>query len=277
MVEISNDGVTAKINELNAQLYSLARGKTEVMWPGGAPSEDPRRANLPRGSWPNSSLIVLPIFGPAINNTIYVRGKPYSMGQHGLSRALPWTVSSSTSSSATFAQEYSAGTKVVVKDVNSAFPNSFSTRVTYSIDSKGGLVFDLGVQNKSELPMPFAAGFLPAFARKPDDKVEVNLQGIDSVYLDDMSRSTHSNMRVLERINLVTYTTRAYDLRFSHTFGNTALWAQENWLVAIAPVTAPPLSDRKDLIGRPGYMSIRKGEVARFRASISLILREDHA
>jgi galactose mutarotase-like enzyme len=102
-IKLKKSDITAKINPENWQLYSLKRGNKEVMWKGGAPKQE-----KPDKGWQNSEIIAFPIFGPAVDGVIVYKGKEYPMGQHGLSRRLPWNEVKRTDESIIFTQHYTA-------------------------------------------------------------------------------------------------------------------------------------------------------------------------
>ena len=108
---ISNGGTYAELNTENGQLFSLMRGRVEVMWPGGAPAE--RR---PAAGWQNSEIVMFPIVGAAPEDRFLVGSLGSFMNQHGLSRYMEWKDISSRSDRIEMKQVYRAGDVVKGKE-----------------------------------------------------------------------------------------------------------------------------------------------------------------
>jgi D-hexose-6-phosphate mutarotase len=258
-IKLKKSDVTAKINPENGQLYSLKRSedeKKQVMWPGGAPEKEKHM-----DGWPNSEIIAFPIFGPTGGKITY-NGEEYPMGQHGLSRRLPWSQVKKTEYSITFIQHYIANE---IAPDGSKFPVSFDIEKTYEIAKDGRLIFSVTVTNEGEERLSYALGWHPAFQGSGIVKYQGSEYETREIYSED------KNVRKLIGVNSVVFENDSYILTLESNFHNTVLWVPQGNLIAIEPVSAMPIENTKntDLLRADGY----RGIDPHHSASYKVILR----
>ncbi len=272
-IKISRHGTTAEINTLNAQLFSLMRTGTEVMWNGGAPM-----GYGATSGWPNSEIVMFPIVGRAPNDSITINGKPFPMEKHGISRDMPWKIYEH-SGVVMMVQIYEAGKEVqsTKSEHISVFPRSFKLTKSYEI-IETGLVFKIKVENASAHTMPYSIGWHPAFralenstikcfGKDPLESTEMQLETI---------RGNKGNVAVIEGCNIISYKTPEFRVYFSHNFGNTQIWDKGEGLVCIEPITAVSLSrsaqtESPDLLLRKDFKDLGAGQVDSFTAQICIL------
>ncbi len=274
LLKISRGGMAAQVNLDNGQLCGLSSSGQEVMWRGGAPGIE-----VPDGTWRKSSLVACPIFGSAKDDTVFIDGKPYPMGKHGLSRVLPWKLERRTEDMVAIAQEYTANKEIEVRGVKSRFPISYRVVANYTIDDYDGaevLRVELSVQNKSAEDMPFALGFHPAFAPSPDSIiVTIGGKGMTTILPTAVERTETMG---LPGTGIVNYYTPEFCVTMTHNFGNTWLWKPlSNAPLCIEPITACPLdkeAPQKELAQYPGYRVLHGGESITFEADLRVLVRK---
>src|SRR3989344_6691304 len=108
LLELGHVELTARLNRLNRQFCSLAKGR-EYMWGGGKP--DALKTPEERTGWPNSEITIFPIVGAAKDGEIVVDGVRHPMGQHGIARHLDWSIQEATPASVRLVQRHSSGDK----------------------------------------------------------------------------------------------------------------------------------------------------------------------
>ncbi|QQG40031.1 MAG: hypothetical protein HYS81_01310 [Candidatus Aenigmatarchaeota archaeon] len=275
-IRLEKGDLAAEINELNAQLYSLARrnadGKpVEFMWGGGSP--DPTAEE--RTGWQNSEVLMGPTVGPSRDDAITIGGTRYPMQQHGLLRDLDWIPDTDDTGDdyAIFAAHYDAGTPVPSRknpNVHSIFPFSFAATKKYALRS-GELSMKLQITNTSREPMPYAAGWHPAFRTSGRDLQETIDAGTGPWTLLNTRRKTAANGCIkFPGSNSALYKGVDRTVEISSDFGNTMVWAPEGQKqVCIEPVTALSSSEHDgELSERPGYILLEAGRAVTYRAEI---------
>jgi galactose mutarotase-like enzyme len=156
MLVLHHGALTAAINPRNQQLVSLQKNGVEYMHGGGKPENerDP--------GWPNSEIIMFPIVGPALDGKIHTPKGTIPMGQHGIVRYLPFTLTHATQNEATYTLHYAANDAVPTPKGETPWPYSFSIEKKYTL-TDNGLEFLARVTNESGEPMPYMFGWHPAF------------------------------------------------------------------------------------------------------------------
>ena len=239
VVELSRGGTVAKINMLNSQLFGLARKGTDVMWKGGAPE-----GQRPSEGWQNSEIVMFPIVGAAYDGAVRIGGSSYPVAQHGMARDLPWNVQNLTDDTLVVSQAYEAMTAVRNGKRASVFPRSYTLVKTYSIDERGALTFRLEVQNRSEEPLPFAAGWHPAFNITPHSGIKNDKQEV--VLVDEVAAVDKNAVVFQESHRLSLMLNDGVVVILTHNFGRAQAWSTGPY-VALEPITATSLS--KDFTG----------------------------
>jgi galactose mutarotase-like enzyme len=144
-IKISNDKLTASINTMGAELFSLQDSKgREYMWEGNPEF------------WGKHSPVLFPIVGTLKNNSYSYKGINYTMSRHGFARDNKFTVVEKNDNSVTFGLKANGDTLKV-------YPFDFELHITYKINS-AELSVSYAIINHGEQVMPFSIGAHPAFA-----------------------------------------------------------------------------------------------------------------
>lgn len=138
MVTIKNEYITAKINELGAELKSLVFGETEYIWEG--------RSEV----WAGSCPLLFPICSGLKEDKYTFNGKEYTLQKHGYARFKTFEVESMTDSSVVFLHKSDIDTK-------QSFPFDYELRVIYTLAEKT-LKIDYAVKNLTDGTMYFSIG-----------------------------------------------------------------------------------------------------------------------
>jgi len=142
---ISNSNLTAQINSLGAELFSLKNSKNkEYIWEGNP------------AFWGKHSPILFPIVGTLKNNSYHYNGIEYNLSRHGFAREMEFELIEKTENSVTFSLISSEETRKV-------YPFDFELQIIYSLD-KSSLNIEYKVINKGKSQMPFSIGAHPAFS-----------------------------------------------------------------------------------------------------------------
>jgi galactose mutarotase-like enzyme len=267
LIQLSFEGISAVVNNENAQLVSLQRDKVEYMHGGGLPEE--QKSAEDKKGWQNSEIVMFPIVGPAKENKIIIHGGEYPLGQHGIARHLPWSIMSQNAQGITFLQEYDANEPV--QHGKMAFPmawsHAYSMEKTYRLE-KEKFVAEFSIQNRSSTPMPFMLGWHPAF-RMSDKKESVTITANDqTITLDQvLEASMKSALFVTGKEIMYTDDEKSFTVRSD--MGKFMLWSPaDTLLLCIEPVT--DFLDKSGLTGIPGHFSILPEHEAKFYVEIEL-------
>lgn len=145
LVTIASDGLTAAINPLGAELWSIkdAAGR-ELMT-----DADPRW-------WTGHAPLLFPFVGRSRNDVYRLDGHDYPMPQHGFARHMTFTQVEHLPESVVFRLEPDAATRAV-------YPFHFRLDMQFAV-AGGTLMMTATVMNRGEADMPFSFGYHPAFA-----------------------------------------------------------------------------------------------------------------
>ncbi|WP_396228207.1 aldose 1-epimerase family protein [Flavobacterium sp.] len=142
---ISNSNLTAEINHLGAELFSLKnKENTEYIWEGNP------------YFWGKHSPILFPIVGTLKNNSYHYNGIEYHLSRHGFAREMEFNIIDKSSNSVTFSL-------ISNDETRNVYPFDFELHVIYTLD-ENSLNIEYIVLNKCKLQMPFSIGAHPAFA-----------------------------------------------------------------------------------------------------------------
>jgi galactose mutarotase-like enzyme len=145
LVTISNGALTARINPLGAELWSLADAQgREYMT-----DADPR-------FWTGHAPLLFPIVGALRNGSYRLDGREYALPKHGFARTSRFAVAEARADHARFRLEDSEATRA-------AWPFAFVLEAEFALEG-ATLAMAVTVHNAGERPMPFSFGFHPAFA-----------------------------------------------------------------------------------------------------------------
>lgn len=145
LITIVSDGLTASINPLGAELWSLrdAQGR-ELMT-----DADPRW-------WTGHAPLLFPFVGRSRDDSYRLNGRDYAMPQHGFARRMVFTQVEHLAECVTFRLEADAATRAV-------YPFDFRLDMQFAV-AGGTLMMTATVMNRGEADMPFSFGYHPAFA-----------------------------------------------------------------------------------------------------------------
>jgi galactose mutarotase-like enzyme len=142
---ISNSNLTAQINHLGAELFSLKnRENKEYIWEGNP------------AFWGKHSPVLFPIVGTLKNNLFHYKETEYHLSRHGFAREMEFELVEKSEESATFSLISSIESKKV-------YPFDFELQICYSLE-ENKLNIDYKIINKNDFLMPFSIGAHPAFA-----------------------------------------------------------------------------------------------------------------
>ena len=138
MITIKNDYLTAKINEVGAELKSLVCNDIQYIWTG-----DER-------FWAGSAPLLFPICSGLKDDEYYLDGKKYTLQKHGYARFCKFEVENQVEDSVTF---------LLCSNEESLrqFPFRYELRVTYTLENKT-LKVKYDVKNLSDDTMYFSIG-----------------------------------------------------------------------------------------------------------------------
>ena len=145
LVTIANGALSAQINPLGAELWSLAdtQGREYMT------DADPR-------FWTGHAPLLFPIVGALRNGTYRLDGREYALPKHGFARTSRFAVAEARADHVRFRLEDSEATRA-------AWPFAFALEAEFAL---GGatLAMTVTVHNTGKRLMPFSFGFHPAFA-----------------------------------------------------------------------------------------------------------------
>jgi galactose mutarotase-like enzyme len=144
-ITLLNSNLTAQINPLGAELFSLKdKQNSDYIWEGNPIY------------WGKHSPILFPIVGTLKNNSYQYKGIEYHLSRHGFARDMEFEIIEKSNNSATFSLVSSEKTRKV-------YPFDFELQVTYTLFNNS-LNIEYKVINTSKSKMPFSIGAHPAFA-----------------------------------------------------------------------------------------------------------------
>lgn len=145
LVTIASDVLTARINPLGAELWSLTDGDGREYMTDADPA-----------FWTGHAPLLFPIVG-ALNGGRYRLGEAeYALPKHGFTRTSPFECVKRDEESVGFRLGDSEETRAV-------YPFAFALFMDFALDG-WTLRMEAFVVNLGEAPMPFSFGFHPAFA-----------------------------------------------------------------------------------------------------------------
>lgn len=145
LVAIRSDGLSAAINPLGAELWSLddAQGRALMT------DADPRW-------WTGHAPLLFPFVGRSRGDVYRLDGREHAMPQHGFARRMPFDIVERGTDSVTFRLEADAATRAV-------YPFDFRLDMRFALAGQT-LMMTATVGNRGEATMPFSFGYHPAFA-----------------------------------------------------------------------------------------------------------------
>ena len=131
-VTISNDFLTATINEKGAELASLKANDIEYIW-----QADPKY-------WGRHAPFLFPFVGRLKDNQYTYKGKTYPMGQHGFARDKEFSVVEHSTDKAVFILKSDAETREI-------YPFDFVLTISYEVWGQGVRIrFNVEIAGKTK-------------------------------------------------------------------------------------------------------------------------------
>ncbi|MBB3982898.1 galactose mutarotase-like enzyme [Sphingobium fontiphilum] len=144
-VTIAAEGLTAAINPLGAELWSIRDGAGRE-WMTDA---DPRW-------WTGHAPLLFPFVGRSRGDVYRIDGVEYPMAQHGFARRRDFGVVARAGDAVTFRLEADAESRAV-------YPFDFRLDMAFAVEGRG-LRMTATISNRGAAAMPFSFGYHPAFA-----------------------------------------------------------------------------------------------------------------
>ena len=185
---IKNDKLTANINSLGAELWSVTNNQNgyEYIWQG-----DPKY-------WEDRALTLFPICGKLCEGKYTYEGKEYAMGGHGFARRMNFDVKSEAESSITLTASANADTREV-------FPFDFALEITFALDGDA-LNVKANMVNTGDKILPATFGAHPGF------NVELNNDIKFEDYYFEFSEECYPNQLTILENAMFAGTTEALPL-----------------------------------------------------------------
>lgn len=139
----SPSGDEARILTRGAELSSWRALGVDLLW-----RKDP-------AVWDQTAPLLFPLVGATRDSTIWIEGKAYPLGLHGLARFGQFTVTAAERDFARFTLEDDAETR-------EQYPFAFRFEAEFRL-TDGALENALIVTNIGDAPLPYACGLHPAF------------------------------------------------------------------------------------------------------------------
>lgn len=145
LVAIGSGKLSARINPLGAELWSLADAKGRELMTDADPA-----------FWTGHAPLLFPIVGRLRKDSYRVDGHEYALPQHGFARRLPFQLIAQDDSSVLFRLDADEETRRV-------YPFDFRLDMAFVLE-EASLFMTATVVNQGPVDMPFSFGFHPAFA-----------------------------------------------------------------------------------------------------------------
>lgn len=145
LVAISDGALTARINPLGAELWSLTDGQGREYMTDADPA-----------FWTGRAPLLFPIVGALANGTYRLDGRDHKLPKHGFARTSRFAVAESRAGHVRMRLVDSDATRAV-------WPFAFALDAEFAL-AGATLAMTVTVHNAGERAMPFSFGFHPAFA-----------------------------------------------------------------------------------------------------------------
>ena len=145
LITIASGDLTARINPLGAELWSLTDAQGSEYMTDGDPA-----------FWTGHAPVLFPIVGELNGGKYRLGDEEYAMARHGFARRSGFEVIETKADSALFRLTDSAATR-------EAYPFAFALELSYRL-ARATLHVAATVTNPGDAPLPFSLGFHPGFA-----------------------------------------------------------------------------------------------------------------
>ncbi|MBC1545894.1 aldose 1-epimerase family protein [Listeria sp. FSL L7-1435] len=145
MIKLENELLLVEMKTAGAELTRIFRKDTglEYLW------------NADSKFWGRHSPVLFPTVGRLVEDTYFVDGKPYHLGQHGFARDRDFKVMEQTKNSVRF--ELDAD-----EDSFAIYPYKFKLSIIYTLE-KDTVAISYEVENRDDKRIYFSIGAHPAF------------------------------------------------------------------------------------------------------------------
>jgi galactose mutarotase-like enzyme len=144
-VTISSGDLTARINPLGAELWSLIDRQGQEFMTDGDPA-----------FWPGHAPLLFPVVGELNGGRYRLDGREYELSRHGFARRSLFEVIETEESRACFRLRDSEATRAV-------YPFAFELEMAFALEGTT-LRMEARVRNPGQSSLPFSFGYHPAFA-----------------------------------------------------------------------------------------------------------------
>lgn len=145
LIEITNGELTARINPLGAELWSVTDGQDREYMTDADPA-----------FWGGHAPLLFPIVGSLNGDVLRLAGTEYVLPRHGFARRSMFAPVHVDATSARFRLTDSPDTRAV-------YPFGFVLEMAFRLDGMR-LAMEATVSNPNGGPLPFSFGYHPAFA-----------------------------------------------------------------------------------------------------------------
>ncbi len=145
LVTLASDHLTATINPLGAELWSLADADGRALMTDADPA-----------FWTGHAPLLFPIVGRLREDRYRLDGDSYTLPQHGFARKRDFALVESDGASALFRLDADWMTM-------EHYPFEFRLDMAFALTG-ATLAMTATVENRDDVPMPFSLGYHPAFA-----------------------------------------------------------------------------------------------------------------
>lgn len=145
MIELHSDILSATVNPLGAELWSLRDADGRDLMTDADPA-----------FWTGHAPLLFPFVGRLRGDRYRVNGAEYTLPQHGFARKRDFALVERDGASALFRLEADAGTR-------ENYPFDFRLDMTFALTDTT-IAMTATVSNRGDADMPFSFGYHPAFA-----------------------------------------------------------------------------------------------------------------
>ncbi|TGD58219.1 aldose 1-epimerase family protein [Flavobacterium humi] len=142
-IEIQNQGFSAEINSLGAELTRLDQNNFNYIW------------TVDKAFWDKTSPVLFPVVGKLKNDSYTIDDGLFSLSRHGFARDFDFEVHQKTENSVTFSLRENPQTLL-------HYPFAFELQIGYTL-LQNTLVIEYFITNNAAGKMPFSIGAHPAF------------------------------------------------------------------------------------------------------------------
>lgn len=145
LVQITSGELSALINPLGAELWSLTDAKGRELMTNADPAY-----------WTGRAPLLFPIVGRLCNDSYSLEGREYALPKHGFARRMDFAIVEQSDTSVRFRLDADEETRRV-------YPFDFRLEASFAVNETS-LFMTVAVVNQDGIDMPFSLGFHPAFA-----------------------------------------------------------------------------------------------------------------